>query len=232
MAIFRARTARPRAVNGSDTATETSAEERYFIASQRQLMWRKFKKHRVAVISGIILVLAYLAAFGYEFCAPYGPADPARGVCERAADAHPPDRPRRPPARPIRVRAHRQGKHGNLPARVRRGHRGDASVALVHARRGVPLLGQRRRQPPPVRRRRGAHLPARHRRPGPRRVLARHGRQPHQPDHRPVRRVDQLRARLHPGRCVRLLRRPARPADPGGSSNSSGRSPTFRCGWR
>ena len=73
MALFRARTARPRAVNGSDTATETSAEERYFIASQRQLMWRKFKKHRVAVISGIILVLAYLAAFGYEFCAPYGP---------------------------------------------------------------------------------------------------------------------------------------------------------------
>ncbi len=73
MALFRARAARPRAVNGSDTATETSAEERYFIASQRQLMWRKFKKHRVAVISGIILVLAYLAAFGYEFCAPYGP---------------------------------------------------------------------------------------------------------------------------------------------------------------
>ena len=73
MALFRARTARPRAVNGYDTVTATSAEERYFIASQRQLMWRKFKKHRVAVISGIILVLAYLAAFGYEFCAPYGP---------------------------------------------------------------------------------------------------------------------------------------------------------------
>ena len=67
MAIFRARAI------GSDTVTATSAEERYFIASQRQLMWRKFKKHRVAVISGIILVLAYLAAFGYEFCAPYGP---------------------------------------------------------------------------------------------------------------------------------------------------------------
>ena len=67
MVLFRARAI------GSDTATETSAEERYFIASQRQLMWRKFKKHRVAVISGIILVLAYLAAFGYEFCAPYGP---------------------------------------------------------------------------------------------------------------------------------------------------------------
>ena len=73
MALFRPRPAPAQSAPGSDTATETSAEERYFIASQRQLMWRKFKKHRVAVISGIILVLAYLAAFGYEFCAPYGP---------------------------------------------------------------------------------------------------------------------------------------------------------------
>ena len=60
------------AVNGAD-AQATSAEERYYIASQRQLMWRKFRKHRMAVISGAILVLAYLVAFAYEFCAPYGP---------------------------------------------------------------------------------------------------------------------------------------------------------------
>ena len=49
-----------------------TAEERYFIASQRQLMWRKFRKHRMAVIAGVILLLAYLVAFTYEFCAPYG----------------------------------------------------------------------------------------------------------------------------------------------------------------
>ena len=55
-----------------ETTPETSAEERYFIASQRQLMWRKFKKHRLAVISGLVLILAYLAAFTFEFCAPYG----------------------------------------------------------------------------------------------------------------------------------------------------------------
>ena len=54
-------------------ATATSVEERYFIASQRQLMWRKFRKHHLAVISGAVLTLAYLAAFSYEFCAPYGP---------------------------------------------------------------------------------------------------------------------------------------------------------------
>ena len=60
-------------VRESATATETSAEERYFIASQRQLMWRKFKQHRLAVISGLVLIVAYLAAFTFEFCAPYGP---------------------------------------------------------------------------------------------------------------------------------------------------------------
>ena len=59
------------AVNGADPQA-TSAEERYYIASQRQLMWRKFRKHRMAVIAGIILLVAYLVAFTYEFCAPYG----------------------------------------------------------------------------------------------------------------------------------------------------------------
>ena len=42
--------------------SRTSAEERYFIASQRQLMWRKFKKHRLAVISGFVLILGYAAS--------------------------------------------------------------------------------------------------------------------------------------------------------------------------
>ena len=52
--------------------TATSAEERYFIASQRQLVWRKFKRHRLAVISASVLIFAYLVAFSYEFVAPYG----------------------------------------------------------------------------------------------------------------------------------------------------------------
>ena len=52
--------------------TATSAEERYFIASQRQLVWRKFKRHRLAVISASALIFAYLVAFSYEFVAPYG----------------------------------------------------------------------------------------------------------------------------------------------------------------
>ena len=64
-------TDRAPAVNRPEAQT-SSAEERYYIASQRQLMWRKFRKHRMAVIAGAILLLAYLVAFTYEFCAPYG----------------------------------------------------------------------------------------------------------------------------------------------------------------
>ena len=31
--------------------------EQYFVATQWQLMWRKFTRHRLAVIGGVVLVL-------------------------------------------------------------------------------------------------------------------------------------------------------------------------------
>ena len=34
-------------------------EQEIFVASQWQLMWRRFLKHRVAVVSGIILLFFY-----------------------------------------------------------------------------------------------------------------------------------------------------------------------------
>ena len=68
-------------VNGAD-AQATSAEERYYIASQRQLVWRKFRKHRMAVFAGVILLIAYLAAFTFEFCAPYGPLTQHEGYVQ------------------------------------------------------------------------------------------------------------------------------------------------------
>ena len=68
-------------VNGAD-AQASSAEERYYIASQRQLVWRKFRKHRMAVFAGVILLIAYLAAFTFEFCAPYGPLTQHEGYVQ------------------------------------------------------------------------------------------------------------------------------------------------------
>jgi len=47
------------------------AVERYYIASQRELIWRKFRKHKVAVISGVLLIVLYLSAIFADFIAPY-----------------------------------------------------------------------------------------------------------------------------------------------------------------
>lgn len=52
---------------------DITAEERFFAASQWELMWRKFRKHKLALASLCILLFLYLVAFTFEFWAPYGP---------------------------------------------------------------------------------------------------------------------------------------------------------------
>jgi len=51
---------------------EMTAEERFYAASQWELMWRKFRKHKVAFVSLGVLTFLYLVAFTFEFWAPYG----------------------------------------------------------------------------------------------------------------------------------------------------------------
>ncbi|OQA47347.1 MAG: Oligopeptide transport system permease protein OppC [Chloroflexi bacterium ADurb.Bin325] len=62
----------------TDTALTTnmprrkpSAEERYYMASQWELMRRKFRKHRLANVSLVVLALLYLGAIFCGFIAPY-----------------------------------------------------------------------------------------------------------------------------------------------------------------
>jgi peptide/nickel transport system permease protein len=45
--------------------------ERFYLASQWTLMWWKFKRHRVAVASAVILLLMYGSTLISEFLAPY-----------------------------------------------------------------------------------------------------------------------------------------------------------------
>ncbi len=52
---------------------ELTAEERFFAASQWELMWRKFRKHKLALASGVVLIFLYAIAVTFEFWAPYGP---------------------------------------------------------------------------------------------------------------------------------------------------------------
>ncbi|MBI3452207.1 MAG: ABC transporter permease [Rhodospirillales bacterium] len=54
------------------TAEEMSAGlERYYMASQWRMMWWKLRRHRLAVISGAILLVMYLSILFSEFLAPY-----------------------------------------------------------------------------------------------------------------------------------------------------------------
>jgi len=46
--------------------------ERYFQASQWRIVWWKFKRHRLAVIAGIVLLVIYMAVPFAEIIAPYG----------------------------------------------------------------------------------------------------------------------------------------------------------------
>jgi len=54
-------------------ATEemTPEQERVYLASQWQLMWWKFRKHKLALISAVVIIMIYAMAAFAEFLAPY-----------------------------------------------------------------------------------------------------------------------------------------------------------------
>jgi len=47
----------------------TRAEERIAVATQWQLMWWRFRKHKLAMIGAVVLLLFYLTGFGADFLA-------------------------------------------------------------------------------------------------------------------------------------------------------------------
>jgi peptide/nickel transport system permease protein len=48
-----------------------SAEEKFYLASQWQLMWQKFRHHKLAMVGGTIMILFYIMAIFADFLAPY-----------------------------------------------------------------------------------------------------------------------------------------------------------------
>ncbi|MGH7425254.1 MAG: ABC transporter permease, partial [Candidatus Methylomirabilales bacterium] len=56
-------------------------EQRIFVASQWQLMWWRFRKHRVAVASGLVVIGFYLVVVGADFLAY---ADPNASEAQRS----------------------------------------------------------------------------------------------------------------------------------------------------
>ncbi|MBM3583718.1 MAG: ABC transporter permease [Alphaproteobacteria bacterium] len=51
--------------------TMTAEQERYYLASQWRLMWWKLRRHRLAVLSGLILAFCYSTMLIAELIAPY-----------------------------------------------------------------------------------------------------------------------------------------------------------------
>jgi peptide/nickel transport system permease protein len=57
---------------GKDVEDE-AADIRLTVASQRQLIWWRFKKHKVALAAGVLLIAFYVVAAFADFFAPYDP---------------------------------------------------------------------------------------------------------------------------------------------------------------
>jgi peptide/nickel transport system permease protein len=49
----------------------TPAQERFYMASEWRMVWWKLRRHRIAVLSGAILLVMYVSTLFCEFLAPY-----------------------------------------------------------------------------------------------------------------------------------------------------------------
>ncbi len=61
------------------TAEVADETERRFVATQWQLMWWKFRKHRLAIVSAAVVIALYVTALFCEFIAPYDPNSKVSG---------------------------------------------------------------------------------------------------------------------------------------------------------
>lgn len=66
------------AINSTDVTNASNVQltqeaEKYYAASQWQLIWWRFRKHRAARVAGVVLICVYFMAIFSGFLAPYSP---------------------------------------------------------------------------------------------------------------------------------------------------------------
>jgi peptide/nickel transport system permease protein len=71
----------PTTTKAPSVSPAATADERVFVASQWQLMWWRFRKHKLAMLSGVIIIGFYLVALGADFLAY---ADPNTSEAQRS----------------------------------------------------------------------------------------------------------------------------------------------------
>lgn len=62
----------PAAFDALSVERLTPEQEKFYLASQWTMMWFKFRRHRLAVISAVFLLVNYFTIIISEFIAPYG----------------------------------------------------------------------------------------------------------------------------------------------------------------
>ena len=62
-----------REIDPQPANTGDQADERLYMASQWRLMWWKFRRHKVAMFCGVVIILLYVVALIPEFLAPFDP---------------------------------------------------------------------------------------------------------------------------------------------------------------
>jgi peptide/nickel transport system permease protein len=67
-------------VHVADALPTTEAEERVSVATQWQLMWWRFRKHKLALVSAVVVILFYVIAAGAEF---FAYSDPLASEAQR-----------------------------------------------------------------------------------------------------------------------------------------------------
>ena len=85
------------ALPGEIEVEASAAEQRIYTASQSQLIWWRFRKHKLAMIGGVVLILLYLLAIFCEFISPYTVSVRHEDIRVRAAT----DRPYPPAGRHV-----------------------------------------------------------------------------------------------------------------------------------
>ncbi len=66
---------------GADELATSAAEERISVATQWQLMWWRFRKHRLAMAGSVVVIAFYLTVIGADFLAY---SDPAASEAQRS----------------------------------------------------------------------------------------------------------------------------------------------------
>jgi peptide/nickel transport system permease protein len=59
----------------ANQATAAQSSESIYYASQRELVWKRFKKHKLAVAGGVVVLLLYFLALFAPFIGPYDPQE-------------------------------------------------------------------------------------------------------------------------------------------------------------